>query len=1332
MKKLLLVIIFLNLFIVLPAQTPALKTGGICFRVDDHQGAAKWRDWNRTFNKYGLKFSLAINASRLYNDTAAVNALKEIVASGHELMDHTPDHHMGYFTVKNYSDTVQYSSHPAVDHINGLKVCLKLDAPITNSFVGEGAVHLIGKKLISVNNGEFKTINGNPYYALVYLPSKNITAVYSAVYNKVSTDPDTLILQTYWQETWKNDTAYNISYDRLTTTDVKSAASSNLLLAQRSIQLFNFFGLPSPKTWIQPGGSFALLNRQEVKAFASVVAYSAAAVNIQSSQKCYNEVDSFADRRFALQGPDFYEESNNFQGLTNIISDRSARHYQSFGLSHFNNVQGGWSVFLARVDSVLQWSLANGIPVRTYERWASILYDSIPMSGVNMMPALNKDLNNNSLPDGYTIALANFDGSDGVSASSFKSFSASNNNSTFASISNLGGLEKGTNIFKMYTKGQPGDSVRLVLSYPEVNMPSQIVMFGAGTADWTAQVKSIQVPANVSRVNLSFVLIKRNNPGIVKMSGIEMRKSSVPVLNKGYNQKKKVSEDFLPIQLMNWTNDAYFAFSDLSFNVSNNPNFSYSYNSISGELNVIPQRKFFVGKDSLKIAVSNPDGLSDTAYFVFESNGYTINKGDTIQTNITFPYSSNVAFGSSPFDAQNTFSNSAFFAKPNVNTWYSFYWNQNSVSIADSFLVLVNSINPGDSIAPIDSLPVDSNIISPIVNGTADFKNKRGGVCFRFDDYQLPTNWRAINTLFNQYGLKFTIGLNASRLIGDTAAINAMREIAAAGHEIADHTPDHTTAYFNVYSFSDTTAYSGNSGVDHINGKRVCLKIDSVYTGTYATEGLLNINGSTVISQSNGEFKNMNGTVYYSNLYFPSLGKVYVYTNLKNLNQNDPDTCTIQTIWGENVNLGSLTGLVHHRVTQYDIKLSELALQLLIGRSSALFSQIGIPQPKTFLMPTGNYSMFTRADMKSKVSPLNGFTSGGVYASPSFKCYNEFDSNEDKKFGMNAPDFRDELNTAESIKTIIADNAAKHHCSFGMSQFSNLLGGMNGYLMRLDTLLKWCILNNISVLPYRDWSAILYDSIPDASVNVIPSLNTDINKNNIPDGFTTPFSTLDTSDGVLFSGNRSYMRSSSGAMASIVNLGGVEKGNNTISISTKGFAGDSIRLVISFREGGFASQTIMFPANTTDWTEYSRIVSIPSTCSRINLTYNLNKRTVPGNVKISGMKMFGSQNLFVKTKNKNLNGKTSDLKQNNSENDKGEFKVYPNPVFDKMVVHVKDIHELNSLKLYDLTGKEFKLNPEILNGNFEIDMAGIPSGMYLLKCNYKSGQDMHQLLMKSY
>lgn len=133
-------LLFLLMSIVLATELDAQssvknKVGGVCFRVDDHQTAARWRDWDALFNKHGFKFSLAINASRLYADTAARNALREIAQSGHELMDHTPDHHMGFFTVRNAAEASTYQNHPALDHINGNKICLKVNAPARLDFL---------------------------------------------------------------------------------------------------------------------------------------------------------------------------------------------------------------------------------------------------------------------------------------------------------------------------------------------------------------------------------------------------------------------------------------------------------------------------------------------------------------------------------------------------------------------------------------------------------------------------------------------------------------------------------------------------------------------------------------------------------------------------------------------------------------------------------------------------------------------------------------------------------------------------------------------------------------------------------------------------------------------------------------------------------------------------------------------------------------------------------------------------------------------------------------------------------------------------------------------
>ncbi|GAB1449534.1 hypothetical protein MASR2M44_25630 [Bacteroidota bacterium] len=1299
----------LSLFLVFQgiAQSPQHKTGGVCFRVDDHQGASKWRDWNKLFNKHGLKFSLAINASRLFNDSAAVNALREIVASGHELMDHTPDHHMGFFTVRSLADTMAFSGRPEVDHINGTKVCLRVDPPHTTFFNGEGLVNLIGNRLISVGNGEFAGINGNPYYALVYLPTRNQYAVYTSVSNRVSSDPDTLVLQTYWQETWRNDTAYGIPYERVRTEDVNSNVQSNILLAKRSRDLFALYGLPAPKTWIQPGGNYALLNRFDVQDFAIASGYTAGAVNIQSSQKCYNEVDSFANRRFALQGPDFYEESANFQTLTNIISDRSARHYQSFGLSHMNNVQGGWTVFLGRVDSVLTWLNQHSIPVRTYNQWASILFDSIPLQGVNTIPSLEKDLNNNGLPDGYTINSTAFSALDGFPGKPKGAVFGSANNQNLASISNLGGLEKGTNLLRMYTKGQPGDSIRMIFSFPEISIPSRLVMFGAGTPDWTLQTRTIDIPQNITRVNVSWVLIKRNIPGTAAFTFPEMRKSAVPTIQKNYSDTIRSTGQFNPVPLYNLIADGYFGPQDWTISIASDSELVAGFDTETGLLSVQKSKPFWVGEAKIKVVVSNPDNLADTAYLNFSSRNWEMQAGDTLDIAVALgaEYALN-SWSFSPSPTWFSYASDTLKISTQSDTWVKFNGSKNGVAYLDSFFVKVW----GSVSNPVDS---DSTVTPPSPStGNFDFSQKLAGVNFRFDDYQSPANLRAINNLFNSHQLRFNYGLNASRLLSDTAYRNAVREIWLAGHELSDHTPDHSTIFFNLNANADTLQFVGHPGVDHFNGKKVCLKIDSVATSTWVGEGLVNIIGSTLISQAPGEFRQMNGSVYYSNIYVPALDRVFTYSNLRNLNVSDPDTMTIQTVWGETVNYPSLTGLTHERVTQYDVFLTEDAWQLLRQRTVQICQSFGIDAPLSFFMPTGNYPML-RPDLFSSGPGLVGpLASGAAYAGNSAKVYNEFNPTGSRKFGLHGGDFKDEQNSAASIAGIIADNAAKHQCSFSQSHFSNLTGGITGYISRLDTLLTWCKQNGIPVLTNQQWAAVLYDSIANPLVNIFPMLQVDKNRNGFPDGYSTPWAVFDTTDGVAFSGNRNWQRTSNGIITNVNGLGGLEKGANTFKISTKGFAGDSVRLVISYPEGGFASQTLMIPANTSNWQEYELVITIPVSVSRINLAFNAAKRSVPGPIKISGIQMYAQQALLKQ--GQAINTK-EELHQNKEE---GRLLIYPNPGTDYLVLK-PEWDELEFAQVYNGRGTLVKT---LLPNSENLYLVNeLQEGIYIIRYKLASG-----------
>jgi hypothetical protein len=250
----------------------------------------------------------------------------------------------------------------------------------------------------------------------------------------------------------------------------------------------------------------------------------------------------------------------------------------------------------------------------------------------------------------------------------------------------------------------------------------------------------------------------------------------------------------------------------------------------------------------------------------------------------------------------------------------------------------------------------------------------------------------------------------------------------------------------------------------------------------------------------------------------------------------------------------------------------------------------------------------------------------------------------------------------------------------------------------------------------------MYDSIPNPFVNVIPELQKDLNKNGIPDGYSGPFSSFDTLDGVATSNMRSYARNNNGTMTAITNLGGLEKGNNTFYMSTKGFTGDSVRVTFTFPE---INSTIiwMAAANTSDWTQQTRTISIPAQVSRMNISFAAVKRNVPGNIKISGMQLFASglqktQNLIAKVETERIG--TSDQ----------TLVAYPNPFEDKIFLKDIDFKSVTAIQLLDFCGKEISANINWDEMSVDVANTNLPTGIYILAIRNVQGELMRTKMLK--
>lgn len=526
-----LVILFFLLAKLLIAQNS--KVGGIYFRVDDNQPIQYWRDYASIFNKYGFKFGFALNLSAVGNNPSYFQLIRDLQAAGHEMQDHTPNHRTLLFTDPQAS---RFLGHPAVDHVKGDSVCLKyINLDTTDNYAGEGNADIVnGNIVISKSSGAFKLYAPQDYYSRIYFPTLKTLCGFSKVFAANSSDVDTLYLVTPWAEKVNLPTSYNIPFEIIANNDIQVTDSGVELLGNRTLEICSQNNIARPYTWIQPGGLFTHLLRNQVKRiYGDKLGFTAGADTEDPVVKTYCVSDINNDNRFGWDWGDFNEEAWSYQKMRSSIADRIARHHIAAGHSHFISSLGGWSTYLARVDSLLDWCNRKKILVKTQNEWARKLYDLPVNPYENIIPPLNVDNDENGVPDGYYYqagyTLGVIDTVDKVGNE--YSYSTSQKG-VICEVAQLGALEKGELDFKIWTKGNPGNTVQVRFRFPQ-NGINIYFSFPAESSSWKKYSLSqstngntrLIVPDSVSLVDI-FVIRPTFNYGDVKIGGMELKKKN--------------------------------------------------------------------------------------------------------------------------------------------------------------------------------------------------------------------------------------------------------------------------------------------------------------------------------------------------------------------------------------------------------------------------------------------------------------------------------------------------------------------------------------------------------------------------------------------------------------------------------------------------------------------------------------------------------------------------------------------------------------------------------------------------------------------------------------
>jgi hypothetical protein len=614
--------------------------------------------------------------------------------------------------------------------------------------------------------------------------------------------------------------------------------------------------------------------------------------------------------------------------------------------------------------------------------------------------------------------------------------------------------------------------------------------------------------------------------------------------------------------------------------------------------------------------------------------------------------------------------------------------------------------------------------------------NKIGGVCFRFDDYHDPaTRVMPYINIFTARDLRCTYAVNFGINIVTPEFLSMVQQMQAQGFEIADHTPDHNTRYFEV-SFPDTTIFQGLAGVDHIfanvDDARICLEWDSVKTDNYNGEGLINISGNTVTSVNNNEFTNMElphtmDPYSMDAIYIPSLNKLFKF---------DPANVTgnvitgLRSFWDENnVNL-ALNNVEYHKVGQNDVFLLVDAIKVLAMRDQQFCDNNGLTRPTIWIQPGGYHPNTFRAYVKEALESM-GYTAAAVFADPvPIKLYNSYDPNNDNRYGMSWEDFNEEAQTLVQVKKIIADNFARHRLSINQSHLSPESGTYAAYLQKTADILDWCLAQNIPIKSYSEWAQLFYQTPQNPYVNVMPSADVDLDADNHPDGIA--FHSTVVTDGQSGVFNKSFSKNGNGLLCEMYDLGGAEKGENYFGVWIKG--NGKIEVSVAINDNW---QSYTFTSSSSNWVHYNCTFQIPDNVSEVSVL-TISSLQTGGTIKVGGFELRkNSSNKFVKIF---LEGPYNGLAMNTSLNSQGVIPLtqpynnnsqwsysgaesvtsIPPDVVDWIFLDLRTGIEESSIIGRRAAFLKSDGNIVDLDGNSSVSFTGVPDGSYYLVIHHRN------------
>lgn len=611
------------------AQTYQQKLGGVCFRFDDYQNPANIQQMRALFNKYGYKFTYAVNMGlgELYNDTAFWNVLKQMETDGHEIADQSPSDCSHYFDTKTPEQAQAFANRPGVDHVSIVtgsfnRVCLKYQILNANGAGDEGKVDISGNRIISKSAGEFawSKLNNGRFTSHLYFPTIGKLVTMYDIKNANAADVDTIFVKSFWKEDITLTNSSNVSFKKLTPYDLSIEKEGLQTMTEFTFKIFEAHNLKYPVSFIHPGGSHPYVDRQVLKdAFEPFGYKGGAAYPYEKRGISYYNPKSL--NQFSLQGGDITPENNTIDECKKWIAEYNAKNTIVVSINHFTSLGAVYSFpqMLLNLEQILIWCKANGIAVKTYKEWNSYYADGFFDQTDDIFPPLQNDFDKDGAPDGLTLGASGLiDTINGVTYSKNVCFKVSTNGTSLFSTFKIYGLNRGKNTLYLSTKGglSTNDYLNLVINLPELGI-SKYVNVATNTTAYTERAVDIEVPNGATYINLSINYYTQTGQRVY-VSGIKLKSAKKPSF-KAFVIERKAHEVFPNINLSSFAACNGYTQSQLSFFVLTQPNHSTA--SLTGSsLRLLPKNnRFWVGIDSIRISVKAPDNTADTTWIQIRS-----------------------------------------------------------------------------------------------------------------------------------------------------------------------------------------------------------------------------------------------------------------------------------------------------------------------------------------------------------------------------------------------------------------------------------------------------------------------------------------------------------------------------------------------------------------------------------------------------------------------------------------------------------------------------------------------------------------------------------------